>query len=398
MHKHSLFTVGIFLSLLSFSVTGCNVQVADAPGASNAVAVQTSANVTPHSAIMPPSQLLSNGRSESTRAHYAAVRFPLVPYNGPIQHIFFHPLIAFPSLAFSPSDPERQGFNDWFVTVPEFDKMLAALYQRHYILIDINSLYSETTLHGKTFVQPTTLMLPKGKIPLVLSVDDMNYYPYMQQWGTIQRLVLDKQGKIAALSKFPDGHLAITYNNAIVPILDAFVRAHPDFSFEGAKGMINLTGYAGVLGYRTNDTQAADYPQVKAAALKVIARLKATGWIFASHSWGHLPDATISYATFVDDTNKWLQQVEPLTGPTQVYVYPFGSRVNTDGAKFNYLIQKGFHVFCGVGPTTYVQWTPQVLMMDRRHIDGISLHSERSTLNDLFGTEMILDPRRPNVY
>lgn len=360
-------------------------------GANNATSNQTGNNAGASGSGTNPS---SNNSTSGT----TTVDQDLVPYNGPFQHIFFHPLIAFPSLAFNKKDPELKGFNDYFVTVSEFDKMLSDLYARNYVLVNINDLYTETKKNGKVYVHKNTLMLPKGKIPLVLSVDDMNYYPYMQQWGTVQKLVLDSSGNVAALSQFPDGHTAVTYDNAIVPILDNFVKQHPDFSLNGAKGMINLTGYAGVLGYRTNNTTTADYPQVKAQAEAVIQRLKQTGWVFSSHSWGHLQDANISYQEFVTDTNKWMQQVEPLIGPTQVYVYPFGSRVKTDGPKMQYLLKEGFHVFCGVGPTTYVKWEPTFVMMDRRHIDGIALKEQRKDLNDLFGTDQILDPSRPNDY
>ena len=38
----------------------------------------------------------------------------------------------------------------------------------------------------------------------------------------------------------------------LVPLLDAFVEAHPDFSYHGRKGVLAMTGYEGVLGYRTD--------------------------------------------------------------------------------------------------------------------------------------------------
>lgn len=47
----------------------------------------------------------------------------LVPYTGPVEHIFFHPLIAYPELAFD-GDPMARGYDDWFVTVQEFHKIL----------------------------------------------------------------------------------------------------------------------------------------------------------------------------------------------------------------------------------------------------------------------------------
>ena len=37
-----------------------------------------------------------------------------------------------------------------------------------------------------------------------------------------------------------------------MPIVDDFVREHPDFSYRGDKGTIALTGYNGVLGYRSS--------------------------------------------------------------------------------------------------------------------------------------------------
>ena len=38
----------------------------------------------------------------------------------------------------------------------------------------------------------------------------------------------------------------------MIPLIDTFVEEHPDFSYHGAKGIIALTGYNGVLGYRTD--------------------------------------------------------------------------------------------------------------------------------------------------
>ncbi|MCD8021977.1 MAG: polysaccharide deacetylase, partial [Lachnospiraceae bacterium] len=39
----------------------------------------------------------------------------------------------------------------------------------------------------------------------------------------------------------------------LVPWIDSFVDLHPDFSYHGHKGTIALTGYEGVLGYRTDE-------------------------------------------------------------------------------------------------------------------------------------------------
>ena len=40
----------------------------------------------------------------------------------------------------------------------------------------------------------------------------------------------------------------------MVPLIDRFVEEHPDFSYRGAKGIVALTGYNGILGYRTDSS------------------------------------------------------------------------------------------------------------------------------------------------
>lgn len=99
-------------------------------------------------------------------------------YQGAVEHIFFHPLIAYPELAFD-GDSMAKGYNDWFITVKEFAKILDSLYANQYVLIDIHSLYEETEMDGKTIVKAKELWLPPGKKPLVLSIDDLNYYTYI---------------------------------------------------------------------------------------------------------------------------------------------------------------------------------------------------------------------------
>ena len=36
-------------------------------------------------------------------------------------------------------------------------------------------------------------------------------------------------------------------------VLEDFIETHPDFSYQGSKGILAFTGYDGILGYRTSD-------------------------------------------------------------------------------------------------------------------------------------------------
>ncbi|MCX7746171.1 MAG: polysaccharide deacetylase family protein [Clostridia bacterium] len=321
----------------------------------------------------------------------------LVKYNGPIQHIFFHPLIAFPELAFD-NDYMTRGYNQWMITVKEFNKILDSLYRRNFILIDIREIVERKMENGKYIYTTKELMLPKGKKPLVISIDDLNYYEYMVSNGNVHKLIVDSKGDIATYSVTPKGEKLISYENEIVPILDAFVKKYPDFSFRGAKGIIALTGYEGILGYRTHELNSPKYESEKKDAIPVVKRLKETGWSFASHGYGHLNSREISYERFVRDTNRWKKEVETLIGPTELYIYPFGASVDPGDKKFQFLMDSGFGVFCGVSNASPYSITKNYVIQDRRNIDGLVMHYRPESLWDLYDVKDVIDPIRPNKY
>ena len=76
--------------------------------------------------------------------------------------------------------------------------------------------------------------------------------------------MLGDDGQIWAQCTDPNtGETFLTQDLDATPILDQFVLEHPDFSLNGAKAIFSLTGYQGILGYRTqNDIDiAADDPR-----------------------------------------------------------------------------------------------------------------------------------------
>ncbi len=238
--------------------------------------------------------------------------------------------------------------------------------------------------------------MPEGKKPLILSVDDLNYYEYMIRNGNVSRLVVDGQGRIAAEST-RSGQTHIDYDNEIVPIVDEFVKAHPDFSLDGAKGVIALTGYEGILGYRTQNRNTPGFEMEAQKALTVVEALKANGWSFASHGWGHLDARKTSLDRFVEDTQRWKDEVESLIGPTPVYIYPYGSSVLPGDPKYQALLDSGFTMLCSVGPEPYIRFQSDSIMMDRRHIDGIALKGQAKRLSGLFNASEVMDSVRPKT-
>ncbi|MDP4180407.1 MAG: hypothetical protein Q8942_04855 [Bacillota bacterium] len=327
----------------------------------------------------------------------SAVNQELVEFKGNIQHIFFHPLIVYPKMAFD-GDYLTQGYNDWFVTVNEFKKIIESLYNKNFVLIDIRDTYEAFEVDGRRMVQDKKLMVPKGKKPMIISIDDLNYYEYMIENGNAHKLIIDGDGVVKTYSVNEKGEKIISDDNDIVPILDKFVEQHPDFSLNGAKGVIALTGYEGVLGYRTNELKSDKFEEEKAEAVKLIEMLKQNGWTFACHGYGHLDAKKIDIKRLIRDTNRWKNEVEPLIGPTPVYIYPFGSTVNYSDAKFKFLMGNGFEIFCGVGPEAITEYKKDCILTDRRPIDGISFHYNSKKLMDLFDCGKVVDKCRPEKY
>ena len=321
-----------------------------------------------------------------------------------VEHLFFHPIIAYPGFAFNDSplpESQRIGLDDWMVTLNEFNKIIQSVYDKGYILVRMEDVWSEyTDESGQQRMQRNTLMLPEGKRPLVISFDDVNYYPYMLEGGFTSKLVLGDDGQIWAECTEPyTKETFLTQELDATTILDQFVLAHPDFSLNGAKAIFSLTGYKGILGYRTqNDIDiAADDParpafdanrQAEIEAVKpIIARLKETGWTFGSHTWGHinLNGPTVDLDWVKRDTVRWAEEVGTLVGPTNILFYPHGARPDGDdwhqtGPKFQYLQSMGFRVFASVGINSfsYIKKDISAVICDRLHPDGTTLRSGKS--------------------
>ena len=310
-------------------------------------------------------------------------------FEGPVENIFFHPLLTYPARAFD-GDSQSNGFNDWFVTVDEFKRAIEEIHKNGFALINISDLYEEKNENGIIKLVRKPLYVPVGKKPLILSVDDLNYYKYMVDNGTNAKLIIDKKGTLAALSKDDQNNDTISYDNEIIPIIDKFTEDHPDFSLNGAKGIIALTGYQGILGYRTAQTYK-NYKSEQEAVKPIITALKNNGWSFASHSYFHEHINTINLTRLKTDADLWEEEVGSLTGQTNVYILPFGERPDNSGSKVSYLKSKGFYIFMGVGSLAFEKLNDDTVFILRRHLDGVALRQQRLLNLTLYDANKIID-------
>ena len=191
----------------------------------------------------------SNGEFHNEAAIFQAQKDACKAYPlDEIPHVFFHTLVKDTSKAFD-GDGNEPGYNQVMTTISEFNSIIQQMYDRGYVMV---SLHDMCKVNEDGTVSRREIRLPEGKKPFVLSQDDVSYYHYMVGDGFANRLVLNEKGKVKNSYIEDDGTVSIG-NYDMVPLIDAFVRKHPDFSYHGHKGIIALTGYEGVLGYRTDE-------------------------------------------------------------------------------------------------------------------------------------------------
>ena len=360
-------------------------------------------------------------------AEYEATKSTMVAVDmNEITHIFYHSLVVDPERGFAGNDSAAAGFKQWMTTVDEFNKITQAMYDNGYVLVDLHDLVNETTdENGTVHFTTNQIMLPEGKKPFVLSLDDLCYYHSYDGRGTASKMVLDANGKPTCEYIQADG-TTVTGAYDCVPLLDQFLEEHPDGAYHGARGTIALTGYNGILGYRTDiayktgenltaDQQAwldahpdFNWDKECAEAKKVAEGMIADGWKFASHTWGHIRIGDASLESIKTDTEKWINYVAPFIGGTDTIIFAHGQDLSdwhdyaSDNEKFTYLKSQGFNFFCNVDSSQYfLQIRDNYVRQGRRNLDGYRLwndvHGEKNRTSDLFDATQILDPARTEM-
>ena len=368
-----------------------------------AMAALTSApplmTVTTEAAIEIDETAVSEDLFADKKAAIEAAKAALIPYKGPMHHIFFHSLIIYPELAFDNIGRPAQGYNYWMVTVSEFKKMLPQLREKGYVLYSLDQ-YSEPDPDYPGKIRPKEILMPPGKKPLVISIDDVSYYDYMKTDGFANKLIAGDDGRIYTEVTAPDGSVSQTTDGDVMPILDDFVAQYPDFSWRGAKGTIAVTGYEGALGYRFSTLPAGpELDTARIEAKKAADLLKKNGWLFACHSFthnGYFRDHTITMKQIDYDTTKWKKYLEPIVGKTDIYISPFGVRFKADDPLYRYLVDQGFTIYCPVGSLSRIIYNGDNMVMSRANIDGYAMHYRPEEVTGYyFNVADVVDPNRP---
>lgn len=291
-------------------------------------------------------------------------------WTGDVEHICFNSLIYDPAKTFT-GDYLTQEFNDNYITVNEFKRILQRLYENNYILCDIKQLYSA---NDDGTIARRALYVPQGKKPVIMSFNETCYYDYMKPYGFVQGVDIGPDGMPRTFIRNDDGSKMYIEDGDYMPVLEKFIKEHPDFTFGGARGTIAVTGYEGLLGYRTNELDSADYDQKVQEARAVADGLKALGWTFASHSYGNRSINERDNVWYATDVARWEAEVGPIVGGTDIFMYPYGVVPDSwDDAKHTDMLAHGFKMFCGVYSEPYIEYTDNFAFMERRTVSGLTI-------------------------
>ncbi len=313
----------------------------------------------------------------------------LEPYTGRIEQVFFHTLIVYPELAFGPNSSQAQGYNYWMTTQLEFQRMLPLLMERGYVLIRISDLYD---VDSQGNVTKKDLYLPQGKRPLLMSVDNVGYPESRKKDGFASRLIIDENNEVTAVIRNLEGVEIVSRTAEVFPIVDDFIKVHPEFSYRGAKGMIGITGSWGVMGYDPKIASEA------AIAKKVADRLKELGWDFVSHSYTHAGGQYFSIDSTLEgvkeDTELFKKWIVPIIGDSNVFIAPFG--VTLKGELYQYMIDEGYTFYLNVDRRSQPRIIGKSVLMPRVNLDGFVMNKDKAYITEhFFDVDKVYDSRRP---
>ena len=233
------------------------------------------------------------------------------------------------------------------MTVSQFQSIMRELHDKNYVLVNF---YAQTSVETGSIAK-ATFSLPEGKKALVIS--------------QYEELPAAEKGKRVG----------------IVDALEQFIYHYPDFSYQGARGILALSGKGGTLEAEVGS----------AAFSSQVDDLRAKGWHFASNGY-----EGISYGSSSDlvreDAEKWQAEIGTALGTTDILVLPLGvdigrrSGYTEDNERYKLLQGLGFRYFLIEDETnaTWVQVRPDYM---RQVVHRITSPSDFQKVMDLVDKE-----------
>ena len=328
-----------------------------------------------------------------------------------IPNLSFHVLMADASRACNKevSGAELSGlYNKNFVSVEEFTRILNQLYASNYVLVDFDSFISSVPgVDGNNSFFSKSIYLPQGKKPVMITETMVNYFEYMvdpdkdgtpdaKGHGFANKLVLDDNGEIKASYVDANGQTLVG-NYDLVPVLEAFIQEHPDFSYQGARAILAVTGTEGVFGYRTNTSYVARFGQSfydneVVEAKKIVEALREKGYTIASYTYSNQAYRGMNTLQIQAEVQNWTNQITPVIGEVDTMVFARASDIEAySGTTFNVLYNSGIRFFLNSGSSPRVDVNTTFVRQTRLMVTGESMAWYSSQFSNYFDCNVVLD-------
>ena len=329
-----------------------------------------------------------------------------------IPNLSFHCLIADPSRAFTDKEYGKS-YNQNYMTIDEFSKILDQLYANGYVLVDFNSFILETVGEdGKITYSTQPVYLPENKKPIMLTETLVNYEIFtIDSDGDLEAdkggdgfasKLLVKDGKI--VNEYVDADGNVLYGAYdLVPILEEFIEEHPDFCYRGARATLAVSGEDGVFGYRimhsVKEKKGEDYYNQQVEGAKAIAQaLRDRGYTIACYTYANVPYGTLSATKIQVDLDNWKKEVTPVLGDVPVLVYAKASDISADGnyegGKYNVLKGAGFRYFISSANVPYCEVTVNYVRQSRIMVTGQSMATNPQIFSNYFNVKDVTNELR----
>lgn len=336
------------------------------------------------------------------RSEYLTIKNQLVVHQDPalIPNLSFHVLIQ--DMAKAMTDEQWGGmYNRNFVTTAEFTKILGELYNNNYVLVDFDTF----TTNNNGTILPKTFALPEGKKPIMITQTLVNYFAYMTDHdkngepdadtGFAYRLVVTDSGDIKAEYKDASGVQVGDFD--LVPILETFLKEHPDFSYQGARATLAVTGSEGIFGYRINSSYTSERGQTYrdeqiAGAKKLVEALRSKGYTLACNSYDNKDYKQLNANQIQTELQQWAQQITPVIGNVDVFVFAQKSDLSDySGNAFNIMSTSGFRYFVSNANSPSTEVNSTYVRQKRLMVTGNSMAWQQDMFNGIFDPNSVID-------
>ena len=343
------------------------------------------------------------------RAAYLNEKSKLVEWKdvNAIPNLSFHVLINDPQRAYA--DKDYGGlYNKNFVTTGEFSKILEQLYNNGYVLVDLKSFVaSNEDLTGTMNFSYNSILLPEGKKPVMISETMVNYFNYMIDSnddgepdaggdGFASKLVVDGNGDIKA-QYVDSSNQTLTGDYDLVPILETFIKAHPDFVYRGSRATLAVSGSEGVFGYRTDSsyvaTKGQEYRDQQVAEAKVVVdALREKGYTIACYTYANKNYRTFSVSELRTDLQNFTNQAIPVLGDVDTIIFAQGVDLESySDNKFDVLYSAGYRYFIGAAQEIKTEINITYVHQNRLMVTGNAMAWHSNLFTNYFDCNVVLD-------